>query len=408
MAAALLVGALFVQTGSASAETLTLEQAIVRASDAALRLRADDAAIDAARANRRQANARPNPTVTITGENLVGSGPYNVLAQSEITATYGHTLERGGKRDARMAYAQRGIDVAEVSSRVTRLDLAADVQRAFIDVQIADQSLKIADDRLSIELDLQREALRRVRGYKDPLFVETRAEARVAQAHIDVQQARRKQSTARMALAAFWGGNGEDLDVKGELLRVGTGPAEIADADEALEAARVARAQAGVVLEETKWAQDYTLSGGARYLRGTNDVALIASVTIPIGRFDRNQGNIERAQAERRRIELTAEAERLEKLRRLAALRANADTAHARVEAIVREVFPRTTRTLEQVRAGYNRGGFTFRDMQDAADAIIEVQAQWLATVTEWRDMQTEIDRLSGRFDTTGEGETQQ
>ena len=98
---------------------------------------------------------------------------------------------------------------------------------------------------------------------------------------------------------------------------------------------------------------------------------------------------------------------RLEKLRRLASLRADADTAKRRADALVREVYPQTYKTLSQVREGYNRGGFTFRDIQDAADAILQVQDQWLQSITQYRDLQTEIDRLTGRFDPKQALETQ-
>jgi len=37
--------------------------------------------------------------------------------------------------------------------------------------------------------------------------------------------------------------------------------------------------------------------------------------------------------------------------------------------------------------------------MQGAADAIMEAQAEWLDAVIRTRDLQTEIDRLTGRFD---------
>ena len=66
----------------------------------------------------------------------------------------------------------------------------------------------------------------------------------------------------------------------------------------------------------------------------------------------------------------------------------------------------RAIKTLAQVREGYNRGGFSFRDVEAAADAIIEVQAQWLEAITQFRDLQTEIDRLTGRFDTPAQQET--
>jgi outer membrane protein, heavy metal efflux system len=99
------------------------------------------------------------------------------------------------------------------------------------------------------------------------------------------------------------------------------------------------------------------------------------------------------------RRELIAEANRLERLRRLASLRAEADAARTRADALMAEVYPRTIKTLAQVREGYNRGGFTFRDVQDGADAILAVQEQWLGAMNQYRDTQTEIDRLTGRFD---------
>lgn len=403
---ALLAAALAFPATTAFAEPITLEEAIAKAVEAAPSIRANEAAVDAARAGRVQAGVRPNSTVTIEGENLVGSGPYNVFGQAEITGTYSQTIERGGKRDARVAYAERDIGVAEASSRVARLELVSAVQRAFLDVVIAGYVVEIAETRLGVEIEMQREALRRVRGYKDPLFVETSASARVTQAQLNLVEARARQAGAKAALAAFWNGSAEDVETVGEVLSGIPAARQLAVADVELAQAEVARASAAVSVEQTRATQDYTLSGGARFLRGTNDVALVAGVTIPIGRFDRNQGNIARAQAEKLRIELTAEAQRLDRLRRLASLGAEADAARARADAIVLEVYPQTTKALRQVRDGYARGGFNFRDMQGAADAIIQAQAEWLDAVTRYRDLQTEIDRLTGRFDAAADGGT--
>ena len=396
---ALLAAALAFPATAAFAEPVTLEEAIAKAVEAAPSIRANEAAIAAARAGRVQAGVRPNPTVTVEGENLVGSGPYNAFGQAEITGTYSQTIERGGKRDARVAFADRDIGVAEASSRVGRLELVSAVQRAFLDVVIAGYVVEIAETRLGVEIEMQREALRRVRGYKDPLFVETSASARVTQAQLNLTEARSRHVAARDGLAAYWGGSGMDIETEGEVMSGIPAARQLAEADVALAQAEAARASAAVTLEQTRVRQDYTLSGGARFLRGTNDVALVAGVTIPLGRFDRNQGNIARAQAEKLRIELTAEAQRLDRLRRLASLGAEADAARARADAIVVEVYPQTTKALRQVREGYARGGFTFRDMQGAADAIIQAQAEWLNAVTRYRDLQTEIDRLTGRFD---------
>lgn len=396
---AFLAAALAFPATAASAEPVTLDEAIAKAIAAAPSIRANEAAVAAAQAGRVQAGVRPNPTVTVEGENLVGSGPYNVFGQAEITGTYSQTIERGGKRDARVAYAERDVSVAEASSRVARLELVSAVQREFLNVVIAGYVVEIAETRLGVEVEMQREALRRVRGYKDPLFVETSASARVTQARLNLIEAQARQQGMRAALAAYWNGDVEDVETVGEVMSGIPATRELAAADAELAQAEVARASAAVILEQTRARPDYTVSGGARFLRSTNDVALVAGVTIQLGRYDRNQGNIARAQAEKLRIEFTAEAQRLDKLRRLVSLGAEADAARARGDAIVREVYPQTTKALRQVRDGYARGGFTFRDMQGAADAIIQAQAEWLNAVIRYRDLQTEIDRLTGRFD---------
>src|SRR3546814_15694609 len=98
--------------------------------------------------------------------------------------------------------------------------------------------------------------------------------------------------------------------------------------------------------------QDYTVSGGTRFLRETNDVAVLAGISIPLGRFDRNQGNLARAQAERRQPEFQSEASRLERLRGLAAHRAAADAARVRAEGVMTDVHHPAGETTRPGRDG--------------------------------------------------------
>ena len=140
------------------------------------------------------------------------------------------------------------------------------------------------------------------------------------------------------------------LDRRTDRVRTQSGPvliatqqvfSSLAEADAAVFDAAVDRARAQVVVEQSRAHQDYTVSGGTRFLRETNDVAVLGGISIPLGRFDRNQGNIARAQAERRQLEFQSEASRLERLRRLASLRADADAARVRAEGIMNDVYPK-------------------------------------------------------------------
>jgi outer membrane protein, heavy metal efflux system len=406
---AALFGALLASfSAGAFAQSLTLDQAVEKAIAAAPLLKANDAALAAAEAGKTQANVKQNPTLSVDAENFIGTGPVDVFRQPEVTVSYSQQIERGNKRAARVALADSDVALVGAQARVLRLDIAAQVQRSFIDAQIAAEIVKIAKLRLRTERDLQRESLRRVRAYKDPLFVETRAAARVVQAQIDLDDAERRSANARDALAAFWGAKGDALDIASDFVAAGNAPAKLAYADEAVSIAAIDRARTAVVVEQSKAVQDYSVSGGLRYLGDTDDVAAVASISIPLGRFDRNKGNIARAQAERQQAEYLAEAARLERLRRLAALQAEASAARSRAERIMAEAYPQAVRALEQVREGFNRGGFRFSDIESAANAIVEVQASWLDAMNRYRDTQTDIDRLTGRFDAPQAEETNQ
>lgn len=404
--AAALSAALALPATVAFAQAVSLDEAVSKALAATPIVQANDASVAAARAGRAQAGVKPNPTVTVQQENFFGTGPIGVYNQAEVTVTYGQTIERGGKRTARIGLADGDIQVAEATARVARLDFAAEVERAFIDVYIAREVVRMSEFRLMTEQDIKREALRRVRGYKDPLFVETRAAARVAQAQIDLDHAKARLAAARNRLASFWIGDGATLEVTGGMGWPTRQMNVLAQADDDLARAEIERSGAVVTLQQSHSSQDYTLNGGVRYLRGPNSVAFVGGITIPLGRNDRNQGGIARAEADRERVEFTSQAARQARLRRLEALNAEAEAALARADAIMREVWPRAVRTLAQVREGYNRGGFNFRDVEAAADAIVQVQAQWLEAITQFRDQQTEIDRLTGRFDAPAQQET--
>lgn len=397
--AGLLAGLALVLPLAASAEPIDVDEAVRRALTVSPAIQAQEAGVRSATAGRSQASVRPNPVVTVEAENIAGTGRFNVYGQAETTVSYSQTIERGGKREARIALSERDIGLAEASVRLARLDVAQAVQRAFLDLQIAEEVVWLAERRLATEKEMQSEALRRVRGYADPLFVESRAEARVAQARLAQGEAVSLRDAARARLASFWGGDPAEVEVPRGIERPDEGNLELAEADGSLAAAAVERAQAAVVVEQTRGVQDYTVSGGVRHLRESGDVALVAGVSIPLGRFDRNQGNIARLQADRLRIELEAEAARLERLRQLASLRAEAEAARMRADGIMEDAYPAAARALEQVREGYNRGGFRFSDVQDAADAIVEIQAAWVGSMTRYRDILSTIDRLTGRFD---------
>lgn len=376
---------------------LTLERVVARALAANPALAASESSISAARFGRVQAGVRPVDQIEIGAENVAGTG--GVLNRTEVTAAFARTLERGGKREARLSLAEREIGLAEASALVRRLELASNVEQAFATALVADARALAAEDWLETERVLAAEAERRVRGYRDPLFVRTRAQARVAEAEVGVAAARRVRTSAYAALAGLVGVDPArlDLDAVGFLDPVHA-DGELATPDSGLAAAEVARAEAAIALARTRATPDYTVRGGLRYTRETGDLGLVGGITIPFRTGRANAGNVERAQAERERIVFDAEATRLERLRRVTALRGEVEGARLEVASIGETVLPRLEQALAEVRAGYNRGGFSFADIQDQARALFEARNRLLAALERHHNARVELDRLTGRF----------
>lgn len=382
----------------APAGRVSVDEAVARALGTNPAIGASRQSILAAEAGRIQAGVRPLDQLLVDVENPVSTN--GVLRDTELTVALARTLERGGKRAARIALAEREIDVAEASALVRRLDLAQSVERAFVEALIADARTVAAASQLEIEKVLASEAERRVAGYKDPLFVRTRAGARVTEAEVNLRQAEAVRDGAYAALAVRIGAEPRALrlDEAGFLRPPAIDPASVARAEMELAAAEVARADALVALERARSTRDYTVRGGVRLARASNSVGVVGGVAIPLGAGRANRGNVERALAERERVRLDAEALRLERTRQIAALRAKAEAARAEARAIETDVLPRLERALNEVREGYNRGGFGFDDIQDQARALFEARGRMVDALVRHHETRVELDRLTGRF----------
>lgn len=215
---ALIAGLLLAMTGpsGASAQTpatgvpapLSLGDALVRAGGADPAAAGWEARFASAQAGVRQAAVKPNPSLGLELENFAGSGAYSMLDRTEATLSYQQTLERGGKREARVGLARASAEVLRRRRDIRRLDLLRDVQVAYADALAAEADLLIAEARFIAARSAQKDVERRVRAARDPLFAGSRAGAITAQAEIERDQAKAAAQNARAVLARFWGGGG--------------------------------------------------------------------------------------------------------------------------------------------------------------------------------------------------------
>lgn len=389
----------FLSASVAHAQSMTLEEAIRQSIATSPQGEATAARIGGLEAARDAADTKPSATIEGRIENL-GIGGSDLNRQIQIDATYNQRIERGGKRAARVALAEDDIGIEQAEALIRRLDLAEEVQRLYVEAQSATLDLELAKSRVDIAKTLQTEIQRRVDAARDPLFAGTRARTQLAEARVDLELAQHALEAAIKRLSLLTGANSEATSVSTsgfiDLVPV-TASLDYPSIDLALYEARRKRADASRRLQEANAKTDPTVSGGPRIL-GTGDIAIVAGVLFPLPNRALNRANISRAAAEQRQVEADLAVEQFQRRRELALAAERVEEARHEAEAIQAKVVPGAEQTLREVRAGYNRGGFTFLDVSMAQSALHEARVRFVDALSEYHKAKVELDRLTGRF----------
>jgi outer membrane protein, heavy metal efflux system len=295
---------------------LTIDQAVSEAVDRNLGLLAERMNLTVAQAGLITARLRPNPVLSggANGLDWAGTGfnEANAAGPPEYAIRVDMPVERGGKRELRTALAEASARLAEAQFADAIRRLKLDVTLACIDVLEAKARVQLARDNLStLERLVQLNEGRLTSGAIAPLEV-TRSRVAMLQYRGSVSAAQLTLTQARLKLLPLLGQSPdqEPIDVDD---RLGVPPAAAAaDLPALLQAARAmrpdlqamhreqARTQSDLRLQVAQGKIDYTLGAEYRRQQGVNGrgnlIGLFFSAPLPV--FNRNQGEITRAEAE--------------------------------------------------------------------------------------------------------------
>lgn len=379
---------------------LTIEQTVTAARETLPSLRAARAAVAAAEARRAQAGLRPNPSVSAGWREEIGG----MDRMNDVSVTVPLDVLRRG---ARVALAESGIAVAEAEARLAMLAAEIEVRSRYAAVLAATRRAEVASELESTaRRTYQLLAARVEEGATPPLdrdlarveFERMAARARAAWADAERAIVDLRQS---MGLAAADNlrvrGSLEALIAEPDVVALAAGaPAHEIDARPDVQAAdaRVREREAGINRARSEGRWDLSVSAGyARMrsgfpfsafdgrgqLRGIeatfHNVSVGAMVMVPL--FNRNQGAVSEAIAERSIAEAEAATARLTAASELARasidLRAALDVA----ERYRASILPQSVRNMETVTGRYELGRGTLFDVLQARQQLLQVQDEY-------------------------------
>jgi outer membrane protein, heavy metal efflux system len=337
-------------------DTLTLEtvlQRVIEQHPELQLLELDKVVLDADRARALQ---RPALLLGADIENVAGTGTRSGVSGAEWTLSLASVLERGGRRAAREALAARRLDALAPRRIGAQLDLLAEAARRYLDLVGAQHEGLIARDDLVARDHMAQVAAQRVAAGAAPVSVQLSAQVAAARTRLDVDRAAAHRAAAWRRLVALWGGSPDDVvpETKENPLQLPSLPAASAtralvERNPSLQllAAEHRIREARLHLAQEARSPDLDWRAGLRRLEDSDDWALVAGVSVPLGSRARAEPDIRAAQAQldsiafereaggRRLIVLLAEAQGLYASAQLEVERARDDLLPLYAQAIV-------------------------------------------------------------------------
>ncbi|QDC40261.1 TolC family protein (plasmid) [Sphingobium fuliginis ATCC 27551] len=359
---------------------LTLAQALEEAEARSPALVAARADVEAARGRLRQARFRYNPILNVEVENFAGTGPYSGFNGTETTVSVNQRLDIGGRRRARMTLADAELAAQEYRFAIARAELGQQVRNLFALGIAARDSLTLARENEERARELSRIARELVDAGKEPPLRGLRADAELAQATAALRAAEAEEAAARRSLAALFGVDIPPAELTGsDMLAPPTNFDAVATLDVRLAEAERVIADAQLRQARAEGRLDPSVGVGVRQLRETGDRALIASLSVPLPVFDRNQGNvaaarsgIQSAEARRNSVLANTQAE-------LANARSALAAAEARVTALEGSGIGQAREALRLAQLSYRAGKSALIELLDAQQAYASTQAELIA-----------------------------
>ena len=369
-------------TAASHSQTLNLGAALQRALATSPRLTAAERDIGIATGQRIQAGALLNPELSYEQDNSFGSGIYRGTKSAETTLQISQLFELFGKREARIAAGQAGVNGATIERQAVRLQILSETAIAFLNVLGLQRRIQILDEQVAALERLTPLLQRRVDAGASSPAETGRAEVAAALVKADRERTKANLASARRELAVLMGDTSPKFgNVSGRLDATTRAPpfqTVIAAIDANPQLVRwnavYAQRNAELLLARLRPYPDVRLSAGWRHYNETNDDAVRLSLTVPIPIFDQNQGNILSAQQNLAKTRAEREANRN-------TLIVVAGRAYDNVQGSLRELailrdsgIPKAQAASNEIEQGYGAGRFSLLEVLDALANVTQAR----------------------------------
>ena len=394
-----------IQAADRDPATLTLPEAFARVLSDNPELAMYPYDIRAAEAQALQAGFRPNPRASVDVENIAGNGELSGTDATETTLALSQVIEMGGKRPLRRNVGQWRRQTLERDYELARLDVLSTAASRYLEVAQTQRLLSFARQVVDFTSTAENVAQRRFNAGSASRAELSRARTDFMQAELAVSNLTVRLTNAKRRLASLWGETWADFtSVEAELFALAPTP-EFASVQRQLEQAPQLQRfmtlerlrQAELDLAIARGRQDIEVGAGIRRVEGTGDTGLVFSFSMPLGVFDRNQGDITAARENLAKLDLQENATRVKVFTELRNAFAQSEQARERVTQLREQILPEAQQALALVQEGYGDGRFSYLELVEARRQLLSFETEAVAAATDFHQTLITLETLTGQ-----------
>ena len=359
--------------------------------------------LDAADARLKQEGLWENPTFTAESENFSGDNPG--FRRTENTFWLSQPFLLGGKRNFRKGIALQEREIVQLSYDAKRRYLIQAVEEAVYDILVAQQMIEFARQAEEIARDVYNvKESKMVEEYSSEVLLSIEIE--LSEAEMEVLTAEKDLKIAKRQLALLLGDCEVSLgECKESLEREHKIPEYAAlkncllSRNPEILVHKIREEQGNYLLNYAKSERipDLEFSVGVRQFNEDDSYSFVGGISVPLPLFNRNQGSIQEAMVNKKRIEVDINATRNSLILELDEHYRTFEIMEKEITVLQERILPKAEEMLKKLMKGYEKKEVPYIGVLEARRKHIDTQKRYFQTLRDFNVTIAHLERLCSK-----------
>ena len=356
--------------------------------------------LDAAKARLKQEGLWENPSFTAESENFSGDNPG--FRNTENTFWLSQPFVLGGKRDFRKGIALRELEIVQLNYDIQRCYLIQSVEEAVYDILLTQEMIKLAGQAQEIAQDVYK-AKESKMTEEHSAEVLLSIEIELSEAEMDVLNAEKDLKIAKRKLALLLGENEvlpgeckETLEREYKIPEYAALKNCLLSRNPEILIHTIKEEQGNYILKYAKSERipDVELSVGVRQFNEDDTYSFVGGVSVPLPLFNRNQGGIQEALINQKKLEVEKNAEINSLILELDEHYRTFSILEKEITVLKERILPKAEEMLKKIIEGYEKKEIPYIGVLEARRKHIETQKKYIETLRDFNAIIAHLERL--------------